>query len=134
MVLETTPLGKRGDLYQYDTLEYSIPVASDIKIHKDKSITLFRKDKLSKGNSIEANRASLEIAPESNSDEETSSASSYEKIKPEDGNYRNWTVREAKRDTYFVNYSEKTTDNQKGTVGNVMSIANGVLGLTGLKG
>ena len=47
----------------------------------------------------------------------------------EDGNYRKWTLKEAKRDAYCVNHYGKTTANQKGAVGDVMSIANGVLGL-----
>ena len=69
MVLKTTEVqdfGTRGALHQYETVEYSIPVVSDIKIHKDKSITLFEKGELSRElsqansnhSSIEANLAS----------------------------------------------------------------------------
>ena len=143
MVLESTQVqdfGTRGALHQYDTLEYSIPEKSDIKIHKDKSITLFKKGELSRESkaksnhsSIEANLASLDLATdsskESNSDGETNSDSSYEKIKTEDGNFRKWTVKEAKRDAYCQNHYGKTTANQNGALGDVVSIANGVLGL-----
>ena len=144
MVLETTQVqnfGNRGVLNQYDTLEYSILEASDIKIHKDKSVTLFKKGELSRElskansnhSSIEANLASLDLvtdsSKESNSDGETNSDSSYEKIKTEDGNFRKWTVKEAKRDAYCQNHYEKTTANQTGALGDAVSIANGVLGL-----
>ena len=144
MVLETTQVqnfGNRGVLNQYDTLEYSILEASDIKIHKDKSITLFKKGELSRElskansnhSSIEANLASLALATdsskESNSDGETNSDSSYEKIKSQDGNFRKWMVKEAKRDAYCQNHYGKTTANQNGALGDVVSIANGVLGL-----
>ena len=144
MVLETTQVqnfGNRGILNQYDTLEYSILEASDIKIHKDKSITLFKKGELSRElskansnhSSIEANLASLALATdsskESNSDGETNSDSSYEKIKSQDGNFRKWMVKEAKRDAYCQNHYGKTTANQNGALGDVVSIANGVLGL-----